>query len=36
MPLDFKTLESVGINPDLIAWTGADASPALREGAEEV
>ncbi|CBJ30460.1 conserved unknown protein [Ectocarpus siliculosus] len=35
MPLDFKTLESVGINPDLIAWTGADATPALREGAEE-
>ncbi|CAM9179945.1 unnamed protein product [Ectocarpus fasciculatus] len=35
MPLDFKTLESVGINPDLIAWTGADATPALREGVEE-
>ncbi|CAM9511324.1 unnamed protein product, partial [Ectocarpus sp. 13 AM-2016] len=35
MPLDFKTLQSVGINPDLIAWTGADATPALREGAEE-
>lgn len=27
MPLDFKDLQRVGINPDLIALTGADAVP---------
>lgn len=36
MPLDFKGLQGVGIKPELIALTGADATPASREGPEEV
>lgn len=36
MPLDFKDLQGVGIKPDLIALTGADATPGSQEGLEEV
>lgn len=36
MPLDFKELQGVGITPDLIALTGADANPGSQEGLEEV
>lgn len=36
MPLDFKELQGVGIKPDLIALTGADATPGSQEGLEEV
>lgn len=36
MPLDFEDLQGVGIKPELIALTGADATPASREGPEEV
>lgn len=36
MPLDFKELVDVGIDSDLVAFTGADMSSGTREAAAEV
>lgn len=36
MPLDFKDLQEVGIQPELVALTEADDTPVSQEGPEEV